>query len=297
MSRCDILLFGDYFCDLIFTGLPHLPRLGADLFARDFHLVPGGVFNLALALTRLQTPACWAARLGDDLFSRFILEESRRHGLDTRLFELLSQPYRVLSAAFSYQHDRGFISYTDPLPPRDLRPILQQQRPRWVVNLPFDGTPETHALLDEVHALGGRIFCDPQYHTLTLDSPGLTDTLRRLDVFAPNQSEAAQLTGLNDPAQAARLLGRYCPLVVVKAGPQGAYAFQDGELIHTPALDVPVTDTTGAGDCFNAGLLAALWRGLDLSTALRWGNICGGLSVTDYGALATPTLEELQRYL
>lgn len=292
-----VLLFGDYFCDLIFTGLPGLPRLGADLFSRDLAVVPGGAFNLALALTRLEVPTRWAARFGDDLFSRFVREECRRYGLDETLFEVHPQPYRVVSVSFSYAHDRGFLSYRDPLPKRDVRPILAAQRADWVVHLPFDAAAETQALLDFAHAQGSRVFSDCQYVDMTLATPGLTETLRRIDIFAPNRSEAAQLTGYDDPAQAARELARYCPLVVVKAGADGAYACQGDRVWHAPALDVPVVDTTAAGDCFNAGFLAALLRGEDLPTCLRWGNIAGGLSVTAHGALATPTLAKLQEVL
>ncbi|MCS6842999.1 MAG: carbohydrate kinase family protein [Caldilineales bacterium] len=292
-----VLLFGDYFCDLIFTGLPDLPRLGADLFSQDLAVVPGGAFNLALALTRLQVPTRWAARFGDDLFSRFVREECRRHGLDETLFEVHPQPYRSVSVSFSYAHDRGFLSYCDPLPERDVRPILAAQRADWVIHLPFDGAAETQALLDFAHAQGSRVFSDCQYVDMTLATPGLIETLRRIDIFAPNRSEAAQLTGCDDPARAARELARYCPLVVVKAGADGAYACRGDRVWHAAALDVPVVDTTAAGDCFNAGFLAALLRGEDLPTCLRWGNIAGGLSVTAHGALATPTLAELQEVL
>jgi len=52
----------------------------------------------------------------------------------------------------------------------------------------------------------------------------LTDALRRVDIFAPNQSEACQLTGEGDPARAAASLAEFCPLVIVKAGNEGAYA-------------------------------------------------------------------------
>ncbi len=52
-SQCDVLVLGEYFCDLIFTGLPEQPRLGADLFSQALEIVPGAAYILTTALHRL----------------------------------------------------------------------------------------------------------------------------------------------------------------------------------------------------------------------------------------------------
>jgi len=293
IPACDVLVLGTYFCDLIFTGLPEPPRLGADLFSQGFEMAPGGSgYILTTALQRLGVRACWMAQFGDDLFSQFVLGEAQREGLDSSLFQVYNQPLRSLSASFSFPHDRGFISYVDPFPERHL---LQ---PRWVVNPPFNGSGDCRALIELIHRHGGKVFVDCQYVTTTLDEPGLVDTLSRVDVFAPNQSEACQLTGEEDPAKAAARLAETCPLVVVKASAQGAYAQCGDQACYSPALPVEVVDTTGAGDAFNAGFLAALLRGEPIQTCLRYGNVCGGLSTTQRGgATAVPTMDALIQYL
>ena len=126
--------------------------------------------------------------------------------------------------------------------------------------------------MDAVHASGGRVYADCQYVTTTLDEPGLTDLLRVIDIFAPNQSEAAQLTGSSDPQAAAAKLAEYCPMVIVKCGADGAFAQAGKKVWHSPALKVEVMDTTGAGDSiqcrFSCGAFArrvdrdlpALWK-------------------------------------
>jgi sugar/nucleoside kinase (ribokinase family) len=297
-SQCDVLVLGEYFCDLIFTGLPEPPRLGADLFSQALDIVPGAAYILTTALHRLGVRARWMARLGNDLFSQFVLQEAQREGLDRSLFQVFDRPLRSVSASFSFVHDRGFISYWDAFPECHPEAVIAEQRPRWVVNTPFDCSPESRARIDFIHQNGGRVYVDCQYVTTTLDEPGLVDTLRMVDVFAPNQSEACQLTGEEEADKAAARLAEFCPLVVVKAGGHGAYAQSAGQAWHAPALQVQVVDTTGAGDSFNAGFLAALLQGEPVQTCLRYGNICGGLSVTRAGsASAAPTLEELKKYL
>ncbi len=297
-STPDILLFGDYFCDVIITGLSETPRLGADIFGESMEIAPGGAYILAVALKRLGVDVRWAARLGNDLFSRFLLEEAQREGLNTSLFTHLEAPLRSISIAFSFSYDRGFISYMDPHPEQDYRALIITQRPKWVYNLPFDGTPASRELVNTAHQNGARVYVDCQYITTTLEEAGLKELLGAIDIFAPNQSEAAQLTGFTDPQQAAAKLAEYCPVVIIKAGAAGAFARAGSQTWQSPALNVTAIDTTGAGDSFNSGFLAAALRGESMETCLRYGNICGGLSVTKRGgASAAPTLQELQAYL
>jgi sugar/nucleoside kinase (ribokinase family) len=56
-------------------------------------------------------------------------------------------------------------------------------------------------------------------------------------------------------------------------------------------------DTTGAGDCFNAGFIHAQLIGHDLPGCLATAVACGAAAVTDLGCSAAPTLVELQRWL
>jgi sugar/nucleoside kinase (ribokinase family) len=162
----------------------------------------------------------------------------------------------------------------------------------------FDGSSETRNLFDFIHQHGGKVFTDCQYVTYGLDESGLTDVLRSIDIFAPNLSEASRLTGESDPNRAIEHLAEFCPLVVVKCGAEGAYAQSGTQRWYSPALKVEVVDTTGAGDCFNAGFLAAHLRGEPVEVCLRYGNICGGLSTTQHGgASAAPSLAQLKQYL
>ncbi len=298
MPECDVLSFGDYFCDIIITGLSEIPRLGADIFGEAMEITPGGAYNMATALHRLGVKVRWAPRMGNDLFSQFVLQNAEREGLDTSLFQIYDMPLRSLSVSFSFSHDRGFISHTDTLPPVPYETLIQSQQPRWVVDIPFCGSLEYLNLVDFVHKQGGRVFTDCQYVTTTLDESGLMDMLQRIDIFAPNESEACHLTGETDPVKAAKYLAEYCPLVVIKCSTQGAYACSGGKLWHSPALPVDAVDSTGAGDSFNAGYLAATLLGKPIETCLRYGNICGGLSVTQCGGTrAAPTLDQLKEYL
>ncbi len=76
-------------------------------------------------------------------------------------------------------------------------------------------------------------------------------------LLLPNADEALLLTGCVDVADAARALARRHPLVAVTLGAEGALWCAGDRLVHRPAPETAVLDTTGAGDAFTAGLLAA----------------------------------------
>jgi sugar/nucleoside kinase (ribokinase family) len=76
-------------------------------------------------------------------------------------------------------------------------------------------------------------------------------------LLLPNADEARLLTGCADPAEAARALAERHPIVAVSLGADGALWASPDAIVHRPAHDTIVVDTTGAGDAFAAGLLAA----------------------------------------
>jgi sugar/nucleoside kinase (ribokinase family) len=79
----DVLLPSAYFCDLVFTGLPGIPKLGDEIFSQRLKVIPGAGFIPAVALTRLGMQVSWACDFGNDFFSRYVLEEADRQNLST----------------------------------------------------------------------------------------------------------------------------------------------------------------------------------------------------------------------
>jgi ribokinase len=105
-------------------------------------------------------------------------------------------------------------------------------------------------------------------------------------VLLPNADEARLLTGCADEADAARTLAGRHLLVAVSLGADGALWASGDVLVHRPAHPTDVVDTTGAGDAFAAGLLAA-WLAaprIDPSDALDAGLACAADIVRRPGA-------------
>ena len=86
-------------------------------------------------------------------------------------------------------------------------------------------------------------------------------------LLLPNAEEARLLTGCADPVDAARALAERHPVVAVTLGAEGAVWASGSTLVSRPAHPTDVVDTTGAGDAFAAGLLAAWLADRDLAPA------------------------------
>jgi sugar/nucleoside kinase (ribokinase family) len=289
MPTYDFVIPGSYFCDLIFTGFPHFPELGTEIYTDAFTVTAGGVLNTVVALNRLGMKTAWLGAVGNDFFSRYALETAEQSGVDTRLIQHLDAPLQRVTVAISYPNDRAFVTYVDNTPPDIdlLAGIVDTVDTR---HLHFPGLvsdPRTPEVLQRARARGISISMDCQHRPETLDTPPVRDVLAHLDIFMPNASEARRLTGEGSLDAAVARLREIVPFVVIKDGANGAYAWRGNQTLHAPALDVTPLDTTGAGDVFNAGFLTAYLDGRELLDCLRWGNVCGGLSTLGHGGTAT----------
>jgi len=281
----DVLIVGDYCLDLVFTGLPGLPELGKEIVASGFDQTPGGAFNTAVALHRLGVRVVWATDFGTDDYSRFVLERARAEGLDERGFVHHDRSLRYITVAASFPQDRAFMAFYDPQPaiPAGVKALAALRARMLHVPGLYSG-PLLEAGLLTARARKMQIVMDGNsYETVTLDSARLRRALGTLDILMPNAAEAARLTGEVDLLRALQVLGRRTPCVVIKDGAGGAYGLEGGEVVYSLALPVKPLDTTGAGDAFNAGFLAARVDGKPLDECLRWGNIVGGLSTLGRG--------------
>lgn len=114
-----------------------------------------------------------------------------------------------------------------------------------------------------------------------------------------SEDALAQLSGESDPERGLRSLRRQCGGVLsVTLGSRGAMALDADRIVMAPAFSVTAVDTTGAGDVFRAGFIAALLAGRSLEHTLRFANASAALSCTRVGAIGgVPTLKETETLL
>lgn len=132
--------------------------------------------------------------------------------------------------------------------------------------------------------------------------PGRRDSLAKLvadggvDILFANICEAALLAGVAEPELAISTLSRQVPMLVVTRGPRGAMAIFQGQRAEIPAAPVPeVIDTTGAGDQFAAGFIAAQVRGEDVMASLESGARAAAAVIAHIGARPVAGFEAKDR--
>ena len=149
-----------------------------------------------------------------------------------------------------------------------------------------DAAPVT-ALIARSRAAGLAVSVDPGSAGFLLDYgvKRFLDAIEGATILVPNLEEARVLTGLREPAEAARALAARFATVAVTLDRSGAVVADGaGQCVSVPAVAASMVDPTGAGDAFTAGFLAGLLTGGDLTTAAAEGTRLAAVAVSKLGA-------------
>jgi sugar/nucleoside kinase (ribokinase family) len=299
----DLLVLGDCNPDLILRGGAVEPAFGqAERLIDSADLTIGGSGAItACAAARLGLRTAIAGVLGDDEFGRFMVDALRERGVETTGLVVDTRARTGLSVILSRDQDRAILTFPGAIAALEIGAIdpalLARARHVHVSSffLQTALTPGLGPVLGEVRRRGGTTSIDPNWDPSERWDGGLLELLEEVDVLLPNAVEAVRIADGVDPFEAAQRLAALGPLVAVKLGADGALAARAGaDLVNVRAPVVAAAlDAVGAGDSFDAGVLAALLDGQPVERALALGCVCGALSTRAVGGTAAqPTLAE-----
>jgi sugar/nucleoside kinase (ribokinase family) len=287
-----ILVAGELNADAVFVGVHPFPQPGIEVVAGDFSLELGSSSAICAAgLARLGNEVSFIAKVGSDLIGRFCLDQLQRLGVDASAAIVDPALKTGVTVAISAR-DRALITFLGAISelaagdiPRDL---LRGCRHLHVSSYFLQRAlqPGLAELFASARRLGLTTSLDPGCDPEGLWSVDLAGLLANVDVFLPNQSELAALTGSGSVEEGLRSLENGRTLTVVKLGESGCAVLAPEGLLAVPAIPVAPVDTTGAGDSFNAGFLHGRLHGLPLRDCLRCGVICGSLATQAAGGTA-----------
>jgi len=115
---------------------------------------------------------------------------------------------------------------------------------------------------------------------------------KETDILFANEAEILSLYETDDFEAAAAQVAREVKIAALTRSEQGSVILAGGERHVVAAQPTTVVDTTGAGDAYAAGFLAALTRGLPLPECGRWGSIAAAEVISHYGARPQADLKE-----
>lgn len=300
-KQWDAIVAGDLFTDLVMTGFASLPGIGEEGFASSLgRETGGGVAHTASGLSALGLRTALFAVAGADEIEWFRRRFSGR-SVDTSMLVAHPTEPTAITVAVSTPQDRIFYTYygANALLPELLGRSETWERSAAARHVHFACPVEPRLLAGLAQWLrtrGTSTSIDVGWQEAWLADPASIAALAQVDWFLPNEHEAARVTGESEPERMlAWFRERGVRGVALKLGPQGSAALADGGLRAVESIAVNPVDTTGAGDCFDAGFLYAFLRGLPIEQSLRYGNICGALSTEAAGGIAGfPSLERIQ---
>ncbi|NJL85915.1 MAG: ribokinase [Leptolyngbyaceae cyanobacterium SM1_1_3] len=301
----SIIVFGSLNLDLV-VQTHRLPLPGETLLGDRFMSVPGGKgANQAVAAARLGIPTTMIGRVGNDDFGQQLRQSLQQAGVDTagvQVDEATSTGIAAIAVASGGENHiivvPGANAQVSTAELECLRQHLSSARLLLLqLEIPMAAAEQAAAI---AHQAGLSVILDPAPAPAEL-SQNLCDYT---DILTPNQTEAAQLTGITvkdartAEAAAKRLYQRQIQVVIIKMANQGVYCSTASQSFFLPAYPVEVVDTVAAGDAFNAGLAAALSQGKSMLEAVYQANAVAALSVTQAGAQPSlPSVTQLQAFL
>ena len=285
MTRPHVTVVGD-------VGLDIVGKLaGAVVFGHDTRaritVAPGGAGgNTAAWLARYPVDVSLIARVGADEAGRTAVAELTAAGIDCRFAVDPVLPTCAVVVLVAPDGDRTMLADRGAnaafcVDDVDLPPVAGRGHLHvsGYVLLDDGSRPAALQALAQARQAGWTTSVDPQaaVHIATAGAKNFLAWAAGADLLLPNDSELAALGGL-DPVLAA------VKAVVVTHGRHGASWYSATERINVPAPATHETDSTGAGDAFNAGLLSA-WLTLgDPLLALQAGVEAGTAATARIGA-------------
>lgn len=285
-----VATFGAHVLDVLAQPVDEIPAgQGAALVQTMRMSAAGPAGGTAITLAKLGAEVYTVGAIGDDDAGELLTTLLNRFGVNTDHLRQVDQPTSMSMLPIRSNGDRPALH----LPGANLA-------------YPLDDAPlELFTGVDHVHIGAPELLNPPVLADLLADirdtgttvsadllADGDEGTLEwikpilpHLDYLLPNEDQVRGLVGGGDLVTACR---RLCELgvecVAVTAGAHGAHAVTELDAEHTPATDVTVVDTSGCGDAFSAGFIAARGEDLGLLESIQIGCRVAGAVATGLGS-------------
>lgn len=307
----EVCVTGNLNAGLILHPLGDFPAWGTKVVADLMSWRPGGIGNVLLCLARLGVGVSAVANVGKDFIGREMLSTLEEAGIDTSHIERsLNVPTAISVGIGQEDGERAFVTHLGHLELLDIDLVLRH-REAWkeaqcvlisgYFLLPSLGFKGTRTLIDEVRAEGKEIIFDTGWDINGWPERSVQEVMRLVegvDIFLPSLNEAQALTGESSPEGCLEsLFARCANCVIIKMGEAGSIARTKEGIFQQSAFPVSPFDTTGAGDCFNAGVILGLLRNWDVHRTLRFANALAAMVISCPREVGYPVLSEVEEYL
>lgn len=275
--------------------------------------VGGSPLNVAVGLARLETPVGFFGGLSIDCFGSMLADAMQREGIDISLVKRSARPTPLVLVSPDRRGHPSYTFYAHETAVQDVElvDVVSAALPSSVLAIALG----SYALA--VEPVGTSLLSlaerEARQRVIALDCnlrPAMVGSLaswrKRIEQFARcasivKLSDEDFTSGWGEAAQAeeqaARWLGQGVKLVVMTHGARGATCWHHSGRVRVEAWPTPIVDAVGAGDSFQAGLLARLMeKGLlssnalttlhasSIADAMRYATLAAGMTCARRGA-------------
>ena len=293
-----ILNIGSLNIDFVY-GVDHIVRPGETISSDHLDVFCGGKgLNQSVALSRAGLEVFHAGMVGED--GEMLLEALARNGLDASLIRRAPgrNGHTVIQVDAGGQNCILLYGGTNRQLTEDyVDEVLAKTSPDDIILLQNE-TNLVGEIIDRAWRRGLRVVLN----TAPMDSLVPTYDLGKLAWLIVNEIEGAEITG-HDSENASGIvetLAAGYPGVglLLTLGNRGVCCHHSGRRLGLGIYEVPVADTTAAGDTFTGYFLYGILHGLSLEETLRQATMASAICVTRHGAAnSVPSREEVEKAL
>jgi sugar/nucleoside kinase (ribokinase family) len=255
----------------------------------------GSCANTMAGVAALGNKSAYIGKIADDDFGRAFSKDMQQGGIHFRTPPLVGKEPTarciVLVTSDAQRTLNTYLGACAELTPADVdRNVVANSKVTYLEGYLWDRPHAKEALLYAAgiaHDAGRKI-------ALSLSDAFCVDRHRRefrelikdhVDILFANETEICSLHQMNDFEAAVRETRGLCEVAALTRSEQGAVLLRGTETHRVAAEPVTrVVDTTGAGDLYAAGFLAALTRERPLAECGRWGALCAAEVIGHFGA-------------
>ncbi|VEF47303.1 ribokinase [Bacillus freudenreichii] len=302
--KADVVVVGSLNMDLVIK-VNRKPEWGETLLGSNFFVSPGGKGgNQAYAAAKFGGSVAMLGCVGDDLFGEQLIKNLAETGTETAFIKRIkSESTGVAMININPEGDNSIIvapganNFVTPEYVRKHEQVISQAKIVMVqLEIPIETVVETAKLASKHNV---PFMLDPAPARV------LPEELYNLvDYILPNENEIREITRIDvsdfsSAKKASRiLLSKGIGTVLSKLGGKGVVVTGQNQSLTLDGHEVPVVDTTAAGDAFAGAFATALVDGKDLKAATQFANAVGALTVTRAGAQASmPDLDETMQFI
>lgn len=274
-------------------------ELGAKYQVDDrFESIGGCAANVAVGLSKLGVETECYTKIGDDYIGNWIKEELEKNGVNTTLVEIENDCKSDLSAIISDKSSGEHTIFFN----RDANEKLEIV-PEKIANCEWffvsalngDWKSNLEKIIKTAKDKNIKMIMNPGQANIKEDYQKVVEAIKNSELIMANKDEIVEIVNrvgefskedLDDELFLMKKIMELGPKAIsLTDGIRGAWGFDGENLYRVNTIGKNPLETTGAGDAFSSGFIAAYVNEETLEECLKWGIVNSGNSLNFYGAI------------